>query len=131
MNGGFRNFRDWLISEGREIFERALANPESLADLERVDQVELEAFGYVASQLYKNKTGRDPQPNFLREPVDPVGVPWEEEGVTSLFPRLAANICSDSRTDCWAAWSRRSGRTHLEHMPIPRYPVQSDSSPET
>src|SRR5262245_7029047 len=29
----FGDFRDWLISRGREVYERTLADPDSLADL--------------------------------------------------------------------------------------------------
>src|SRR5512145_2855831 len=58
MNGGcsddgFRYFRDWLISEGRATFEKALASPESLADLPKVEFAELESFGYVAMELFE------------------------------------------------------------------------------
>ncbi|MEO8301058.1 MAG: DUF4240 domain-containing protein, partial [Rhizomicrobium sp.] len=52
---GFRYFRDWLISEGRPVFEAALKDPDSLADLRRVDPAELESFGYVVVELYEQK----------------------------------------------------------------------------
>jgi hypothetical protein len=54
MNGGcsddgFRHFRDWLISEGEAVYEAALADPQSLADVAQDEEFELESFGYVAA----------------------------------------------------------------------------------
>ncbi|MCI0429839.1 MAG: DUF4240 domain-containing protein [Rhodospirillales bacterium] len=95
MNGGcsddgFRYFRDWLISEGRQTFERALANPESLADLDRVELAELESYGYVALELYGEKTSDELDRDFSTEGAEPAGRPWKEEEVDRLFPRLSA-----------------------------------------
>jgi Protein of unknown function (DUF4240) len=95
MNGGcsddgFRYFRDWLISEGRETFEKALANPESLADLDRVELAELESYGYVALELYGEKASGELDRDFSAEGAEPTGQPWKEEDVDRLFPRLAA-----------------------------------------
>jgi hypothetical protein len=33
----FSDFRGWLIAQGKDIYEKALANPDSLADLDRFD----------------------------------------------------------------------------------------------
>ena len=95
MNGGcsddgFRYFRDWLISEGRETFEKALANPESLADLDRVELAELESYGYVALELYGKKASGGLDRDLSTEGAEPTGQPWKEEDVDRLFPRLAA-----------------------------------------
>jgi hypothetical protein len=49
----FRYFRDWLISEGRTLYESVIKNPDSLAKLPRIDRPEDEAFGYVAQELYE------------------------------------------------------------------------------
>ena len=87
---GFRYFRDWLISEGRTVFEKALKDPDSLADLPHIDPAELESFGYVVLDLYEEKgmgkLGRD----FAREDGDPAGETWEEDAVGDLLPRLDA-----------------------------------------
>lgn len=60
---GFEYFRNWLIGQGREVFEAALADPDSLAGVDVVagDEAiaEWEAFAYVAAELYKRKTGTD------------------------------------------------------------------------
>ena len=70
MNGGhcsddcFEYFRYWLISTGRETFEQALNNPESLAKLdvpmeERLPNPTNEQFGYAAVEAYEKLTGKN------------------------------------------------------------------------
>lgn len=87
---GFRYFRDWLISEGRVVFEKALKDPDSLADLPHVDPAELESFGYAALDLYEEKgAGRMPRGAVVDE-GDPAGEPWDEDAVGGLLPRLDA-----------------------------------------
>jgi hypothetical protein len=61
---GFVYFQCWLIAQGKTIYENAIANPDSLADIEYVDcgqfgpEVELEELLYVSSKAYKNKGGK-------------------------------------------------------------------------
>ena len=87
---GFRYFRDWLISEGRSVFERALKDPDSLADLPHVDPAELESFNYVALKLHEQMGAGELERDFSTEGAEPAGEPWEEENVGSLLPRLDA-----------------------------------------
>lgn len=94
MNGGcsddcFRYFCHWLISEGRETFERALADPDSLAELPRRDYFELESFAYVALEVYENKGGGELERDFTIELAATEGAMWSEEELPSLLPRLA------------------------------------------
>lgn len=87
---GFRYFRDWLISEGRSVFEGALKDPESLADLSHIDPAELEAFNYVAYELYEQKGAGKLAFDYSTESPEPAGTPWDEDEVGKLFPRLDA-----------------------------------------
>jgi hypothetical protein len=87
---GFRYFRDWLISEGRSVFERALKDPGSLADLPHVDPADLELFGYVALELFEKKGAGELDRDFSTEGAEPAGEPWEEATVGALFPKLSA-----------------------------------------
>lgn len=57
---GFEYFRGWLMAQGRDVFERAVADPDSLADVPAVrERLDLEAedmFG-VAHSVYWDRTG--------------------------------------------------------------------------
>ncbi len=67
MNGGcsddsFEYFRLWIISRGREVYENARANPDSLADVHGgtvEDFYEFETIWYVANKAFEKKTGKD------------------------------------------------------------------------
>jgi len=86
---GFEYFRSWLISRGRDVFEAALKDPQSLGRIARPDETacEYEPFGYVARQVYQEKTGSDlPGNRFLGG--EPRGEPWEEDDLEQRFPKL-------------------------------------------
>jgi hypothetical protein len=59
----FSDFRAWLIAQGREAFEAALANPDSLAELKNFDGTEgqprLEKMAYVDKDAYLKRAGSD------------------------------------------------------------------------
>lgn len=71
---GFTDFRYGLISLGRRVFEAALKNPDSLADVD--DDITNEAFGYVAGQVHEGKT-KDELERTLAQPTEPVGEQWD------------------------------------------------------
>jgi len=75
---GFIDFRAWLIAQGKEVYMNALADPDSLAELETIkalgienqtleftppngyqNEAYFESFSSVAGYAYKNKMGRD------------------------------------------------------------------------
>ena len=85
----FRYFRDWLISEGRHTFERALDLPDSLADLPRIRTAELELFGYIAPALYEEKTDAVLKRDSA-DSLQPRGARWAEAELPKLLPRLCA-----------------------------------------
>lgn len=60
---GFRDFRSWLISRGRTVYEKALADPDSLVSIEvqLIDgrpYAQWETFAYAAFIAYEELTGR-------------------------------------------------------------------------
>lgn len=68
MNGGcsddmFEYFRLWVISRGREVYENAKADPDSLIAVADVDVPEgifdFESIWYVANDAFQQKTGED------------------------------------------------------------------------
>ena len=93
---GFRYFCDFLISEGRAVYERALADPDSLADSADASEVELESYGYAAMEAYESVTGSELPPGRPSAAREPAGDNWEEEDLGRLFPRLAAKYDWDT-----------------------------------
>ena len=85
---GFRYFRDWLVSEGEAVFEAALADPDSLADVQQEEEFELESFGYVAGEVYEQMTDLPLPASRVADPAEPAGHAWEEDDLPALFPRL-------------------------------------------
>ena len=92
---GFVDFQGWLISMGRQVFEEALANAESLldvADAPGVEAIFFEEFPQVAAQVHEALTGRElPEPQ-IPSPLLLAGEPWNAErgDLGQRLPRLWA-----------------------------------------
>lgn len=95
---GFRDFRAWLVGRGRHVYEAALKDPDTLADV--VDGEPVDGFGLdvAAVRVYEEKTGRDDFFDRLdREeaglpPPPPEGQDWDFEDDAEMarhFPRLS------------------------------------------
>lgn len=93
MNGGcsddgFRYFLDWLISEGSITYQKALENPDNLSEVPKSEYAENESFAYVALEVYEKKGYGELDRDFSIELSMPMGDEWEEDDLSSLFPRL-------------------------------------------
>jgi len=90
----FMDFRSWLISMGQGVFEAALANAESLAEIEIDDEDDafFEEFAYVASRAHEDKTDSDmPRvPGPAHEGTS--GDEWDEDDLEERFPKLWAKF---------------------------------------
>jgi hypothetical protein len=98
---GFEYFRRWLVSRGRDIYEAALANPDSLAQLDAQrgsDGVwwEFEEIYYVALNVFEDKGGEgdvleriEPEAGFWGG-RGPSGEPFaQDEGtLAQRYPKL-------------------------------------------
>ncbi len=88
----FDYFRCWLIGQGREVFEGALHDPDSLAELlddfdERVDG-DGEELGYAADEAYEQLTGVvAPDLGLPPAPSEPAGTPQDFEDEAALARR--------------------------------------------
>ncbi|MEV4757964.1 DUF4240 domain-containing protein [Micromonospora sp. NPDC049559] len=98
---GFEYFRGWLIGQGREVFARAVAEPDTLAELPPIRQAaatgeefESERMLGIAADAYRQATAAELPPD-----PDPVPYPeisddfWDfddEEEARRHLPRLAA-----------------------------------------
>lgn len=86
----FSDFRSTLISMGRQTFERALADPQSLADIDYDAEVaDYEGYQYVPSQVERDLSGGQGLPHSRPQPSDPSGTIWDEDKLVELFPKLA------------------------------------------
>ena len=77
---GFKDFRSYLISRGRDVFEKAVNNPDSLDDLVPREEVapEYESFAYSASKAYHQKTGSYFDEDEIDVQIHPEGfIMWE------------------------------------------------------
>ena len=89
----FSDFRDWLVTLGREAFEAAVHHSEKILD--HADPAELrEPFdpdvGRVAAEVYEELTGEPIPTAALRpHPRHPGGRPWRPEDLARRYPKLA------------------------------------------
>jgi hypothetical protein len=94
----FVYFRCWLISKGRAVFEKVIADPDSLADIAdnlapgHDGDLEFESFAYVAFSLWEEKTGRPAtQMPIVRDyGPEPSGTQFQDDGayLAKRYPKL-------------------------------------------
>ncbi len=100
-DSGFADFRAWLIAQGKDVYERALLDPESLVDLVEVDEDAQEgALLYVVMEAYERKTGHEiplSESKLKRYPPVLKGTHWPGEDKDARFPKLAAKFGDCSR----------------------------------
>ena len=104
INGGcsddwFAYFRDWLIAQGRAVYEKALIDPESLSEVATPEEADFEDFRYVMHEVFQDRFEQDieevPELVELSESKDiPDGTAWEEDELDTLFPKLTAWVQS-------------------------------------
>jgi hypothetical protein len=92
---GFYYFRCWLIGMGREVYEAAVANPDSLADavVPGLDaEAEIYAAAHAAWMAVTGKSDTDFYP-ARKESAELLGEDWDfndDSEVRRRLPRLAA-----------------------------------------
>lgn len=87
---GFSDFRATLISMGRQTFERALADPQSLADMDYdAETAFYEGYQYVPTTVETELGGGQHFPRYAPAPDQPSGKSWNEDKVAELYPKLA------------------------------------------
>jgi len=86
----FSDFRATLISMGRQTFERALADPQSLADIDYdAENAHYEGYQYVPSTVEEDLGAGQEFPRYQAHPAEPSGKSWDEDKVAELYPKLA------------------------------------------
>lgn len=96
---GFDYFRGWLIAQGRDVFETAVADPDSLADVPAVrgalaggDELECEAMLGAAWDAYSAAVD-DELPDAGKTALPELAPMWDfddEDAMREHLPRLAA-----------------------------------------
>ncbi len=88
---GFDYFRGWLLIQGREVWERALADPDSLVRaVPEGGAVECEDVLYAAAQAFERVVGRPLGFATGASAGEPTGAKWSEDDLPALFPQLGA-----------------------------------------
>ncbi len=87
----FTYFRAGLIMRGKEVYEAALSEPDSLADVPEI--LPCEDFLYLACETYEERSGDGAIYERYRETInlEPAGEPFDEDDETHLretYPRL-------------------------------------------
>jgi len=101
---GFEDFRGWLIAQGKDVYEKALVDPESLVDKMEINERADDGFVlYIFTKAYGHKTGSEIHVKYREQPLLR-GTTWEEEKKSSRFPKLAAKFGDcDQRGSIWNA----------------------------
>lgn len=89
----FSDFRDWLITLGREAFEDALHDPQRILDHAEPADLRIPFDGDVAAAMYdayEAATGTRELPLEMRrpQPARPAGHEWKPEDLPRRFPQL-------------------------------------------
>lgn len=112
---GFVDFRSWLIAHGRGAFERALADPDTIADLhwrhDLEDMSTAELFADVAISEYRSRLGEPPDElgSFYPD-AEPTGADFPEDDADWFirrFPRLADRVRLSSQHRFGTRWGVR------------------------
>ncbi|MCB9614661.1 MAG: DUF4240 domain-containing protein [Sandaracinus sp.] len=86
----FADFRAWLVSLGRDAFEAALDDPDTLAEHLVVEKPEARAFLRVARTAYEKLTGNELPMTTMDLFASPTGAPIPASDLATRFPRVAA-----------------------------------------
>ncbi len=89
----FTDFRAWLIAQGKDVYENAVTNPESLVDyVEPGQNIVAEILLYVAQEAYELRTGKSaetmPRTRRFKSRPKLIGtLPKDEDSMLKRFPK--------------------------------------------
>ena len=105
-DSGFEEFREWLVGRGREAYENAIRDPETLVDVLEVHEQIYPTLLAPAMEAYEKVTGKD-MPPMPREWAELQGRPTINidaddaellAEISARFPKLTAKF--------WEWWTR-------------------------
>lgn len=82
----FSDFRAGLVSLGREVYERALEDPDTLADVPDLERRFSEEFHFLPATIVDERGLAHPEGPGL--PGEPTGYDWDEDELPFIYPRL-------------------------------------------
>jgi hypothetical protein len=102
---GFREFKGWLIAQGKTIYETVLYDPDNLADIVDRNQrfnIFHGRMTSIAQEAYEQKTGQEEIPESGYSETPDLGrplIPHNER--PSKYPRIMAKLgeCNDEDFD--------------------------------
>jgi len=112
-DSGFYGFRAWLITQGRQVYEAALRDPDSLADhhdvlrLAEFEVLECEDFLSATDMAYEKVTGQLPSFEYDRPRAVLQGKTWEfddDREMQRRYPRLWAVVQTRCRDASQVRW---------------------------
>jgi Protein of unknown function (DUF4240) len=88
---GFEYFRSWLISQGQQVYETVLADPERILEFltGEEEELECEALLYASANTYEDVLGEAMPVTAPIAPGQPAGEPWQEAELRDRFPKIA------------------------------------------
>lgn len=98
INGGcsddcFDYFRGWLLLQGKDVFDAALRDPDTLVTVRGIaDSPELEAALSLTPDAYRSMTGQEPTSDAERPPLGPG---WDFDDASEMmkrYPKLSARF---------------------------------------
>lgn len=101
---GFDYFKRWLISRGKDTFERAVTKADDLADLiprDADEPLEAESFGYAAASAWQEKTGHNIDGFYAAVGempfAEPSGTQFEEDEdlLAKRYPKLTKRFSDE------------------------------------
>lgn len=117
---GFIDFRSWLISQGREIYMAALADPDSLADVEPYGGCQFEELTYAGDKALNTIMGTSAYDGTAPEVYDAlveelrrdiaygegVRYPYEWDEIETYFPRMCARYLEPGTVEFMLKYNR-------------------------
>ena len=109
----FSYFRGWLIAQGREVYLAALADPDSLTDVEAYGDCQFEDLYYIGDGVLEDMTGQNAYDNTdpdmyealveeLRKDIiygEGIDYPYEWGEIEAYFPRLCEKYLEPGTVD--------------------------------
>lgn len=92
---GFDYFRGWLMLQGRDVWEAALRDPESLAGVSIQGDAECEDALYSAGKVYEQVAGASLPSTGDHRPDAPTGAAWQETDLEALYPKLWERVAAE------------------------------------